>query len=104
VAGAVVARKARGRYQLRSPSSFMVAGRSTARTIVASIRIATREADAQLLHGLVVAGGEHREGDHHDRGGAGDDAGGALFPWATAALVDMPRSTASRIRLRTNTW
>ena len=30
----------RGRYQLRSPSSFIVAGRSTARTSVASIRIA----------------------------------------------------------------
>src|SRR4029079_9973556 len=31
----------RGRYQFHSPSSFMLAGRSTARTIVASIRIAT---------------------------------------------------------------
>ena len=29
-----------GRYQFQSPSSFIVAGRSTARTIVASIRIA----------------------------------------------------------------
>jgi hypothetical protein len=27
-----------------------------------------------------------------------------LIPWATASSVDMPRSTASRIRLRMNTW
>ena len=31
-----------GSHQLRSPRSFIVAGRSTARTIVASIRIAPR--------------------------------------------------------------
>ncbi len=27
-----------------------------------------------------------------------------LIPWATASSVDSPRSTASRIRLRMNTW
>jgi hypothetical protein len=28
----------------------------------------------------------------------------ALMPWATASSVFMPRSKASRIRLRMNTW
>jgi hypothetical protein len=56
-----------GRYQLRAPSSFIVAGSGTARMSVASIR-SGGEADADLLGDLI---GSEREGaedrDHHER-------------------------------------
>ena len=69
-----------GRYQFQSPSSFIVAGRSTARTIVASMQDRRREPDAELLEEQHRERAEDREdGDHHDRG-AGDDAGRRLDP------------------------
>ena len=43
-------RSQRGRYQFHSPSSFIVAGRSTARTIVASIRIAVASPTPNCLN------------------------------------------------------
>ena len=65
---------ARGRYQLRSPSSFIVAGSSTARTSVASSRIATARPTPICLNSIMRQAGEDREhGDHHDRR-AGHDA------------------------------
>jgi hypothetical protein len=71
----------RGRYQLRSPRSFIVAGSRTARMIVASIRIAAASPTpglaarlAQLLfgrqprRGLRRAGAGEREGEGDARG------------------------------------
>ena len=70
----------RGRYQFQSPSSFIVAGRSTARTIVASSRIAAASPTPNCLKNSIESVAEDREhADHHDRG-AGDDAGGRLDP------------------------
>src|SRR5204863_8849696 len=43
-----------GRYQFRSPSSFMVAGRSTARTRVASIRIAAASPTPNCLKNSIA--------------------------------------------------
>src|SRR4051812_12480676 len=76
-----------GRYQLRVPRSFIVAGRRTARTIVASIRMAAaRPTPSCLLSRLPPlaeapdradltpagrGGGEPREGGQQCRGGGG---------------------------------
>ena len=65
-----------GRYQFQSPSSFIVAGSSTARTIVASMRIGRREPDAELLEERHRERAEDREHADHDDRGARDDAGG----------------------------
>ena len=69
-----------GRYQFQSPSSFIVAGRSTPRTIVASIRIAAASPTPNCLK-IRIEGSRRSEKtrDHHDRG-ARDDAGRRLDP------------------------
>ena len=69
-----------GRYQFQSPRSFIVAGSSTPRMIVASIRTATAEPHAELLEDQQRQGGEDREDRDHHGGGAGHDAGGGLDP------------------------
>ena len=71
-------RSRRGRYQLRSPSSFMAAGSSTARTSVASSRMATARPTPICLNSIMRERREDREHrDHHDRG-ARHDAGRGL--------------------------
>ena len=75
-----------------------------ARTIVASIRTAVGEADARLLDLERRKRAEEREdADHHERG-ARDHAGrdGDAVPHGLVGR--MPSSTASRTRLRMNTW
>ena len=68
----------RGRYQLRSPSSFIAAGSSTARTSVASSRMATARPTPICLNSIRLRRGEDREHrDHHHRR-AGHDAGRGL--------------------------
>ena len=70
----------RGRYQFRSPSSFIVAGRSTPRTMRRVDQDRGREPDAELLEHQHRERREDREhGDHHDRG-TRHDAGRALDP------------------------
>ena len=67
-----------GRYQLRAPSSFIVAGSRTRADDRGVDQDRGGEADADLLRHLIRAereGAEH--GDHHERG-AGDDARGRL--------------------------
>jgi hypothetical protein len=49
--------------------------------------MAAASSDAEILDGLIGAGRQGREGDDHDGGGAGDDAGGAFMPSATACSV-----------------
>ena len=82
-----------GRYQFRSPRSFIVAGRSTPRMIVASIRTAIA---SPMPSCLIVDRPQRREdrehGDHDDRG-AGYRPGGGRIPWETASSVFIPRST-----------
>ena len=83
-----------GRYQLRSPSSFIVAGSSTPRTTVASIRTATASPTPASLRSSELGGAEQREhADHHQRGGA-DHAGGPGDPVAQRVLGAHPRVDA----------
>ena len=62
-----------GRYQLRSPRIFIVAGTRTERTIVASIS-SDRDAEAHLLEGDRVPHREAPEDGDDDQRGAGDEA------------------------------
>ena len=93
-----------GRYQFQSPSSFIAAGSSTPRTSVASISTAAARPTPNCFMSMNESVAKMREhADHHERRRA-HHAGGRLDAVATASSVDSPRSTASLIRLRMNTW
>ena len=82
---------ARGRYQLRSPSSFMVAGQQDRAHERRVEQDRDGQADAHLLELGHAQRGEDREhGDHHDRR-ARDDAGRGLD-----AVRDRRRRSSSR--------
>ena len=93
-----------GRYQFQSPSSFIDAGRSTPRTIVASIRIAVASPTPNCLNISIESVAKTDEDADHDDRGARDDAGGRLDPVRDASSMLAPRWNASRIRLRRKTW
>ena len=61
-----------GRYQLRLPRSFMVAGTRTVRTMVASSATATAKPEAHLLQPDKWTGGEPGEDRDHDGRRPGD--------------------------------
>ena len=82
----------------------MVAGSSTARTSVASIRIAVDEADAELLHVEPREASRTREHRDHDHRGLVTTPAVSVMPCSTAFSVGTPRSHSSRMRLRMNTW
>jgi hypothetical protein len=79
------------RYQFRSPSSFIVAGRSTARTMVASMRMAASQLMPISFRSMTGRVEDGKGGDHHGRG-AGDDAGVDLILCAMACSFERPRS------------
>jgi hypothetical protein len=70
----------RGRYQFQSPSSFIVAGSRTARTIVASMSTAAASPMPRFLHAEDRQGGEDREHTDVDDRCACDDTGRGLDP------------------------
>ena len=65
-----------GRYQFQSPSTFIDAGSSTPRTIVASISTATARPTPSSFRSMKLQRGEDREDAEHDEGGAGHGPGG----------------------------
>ena len=73
--------------------------------IVASISTATASPTPIILKSSALEGGEDREHEDHDHGGAGDRAGGALDAVRDGLVRAHARlSTPSRTRLRMNTW
>ena len=67
-------RSGRGRYQFQSPSSFIEAGSSTPRMMVASIRIAEARPTPNSLKSTRLRVTKIPNTPDHDDGGAGDDA------------------------------
>ena len=94
----------RGRYQLRSPSSFIVAGSRTARTSVASIRIATASPTPICLNSVMLSVAKMLNTATITIAALVTTPAVDLMPWATALSVLIPPSTASRMRLMMNTW
>ena len=94
-----------GRYQFHSPSSFIVAGSSTPRMIVASIRTAAARPTPICLNSIVDSVAKIANTATIIDRRARHDAGGRLDAVRDRVRRSrMPRSTASRIRLRMNTW
>ena len=71
------ARASAGSHQFASPSSSIVAGTSTTRTIVASIATATARPRPISLSARRSRDHEAAEHEHHDQRGGGDDPRGA---------------------------
>src|SRR3954451_3692423 len=94
----------RGRYQFHLPRSFIVAGSSTARTIVASIRIATDRPTPISLKSTELSVAKTANTATMTIAALVTVTAVARMPCDTASSVRIPRSTASRIRLRMNTW
>ena len=88
----------RGSHQLRSPSSSIVAGTSSMRTIVASSSTATAQAEAEQLDDPVGLAEEAAEDDDHDRRGGGDDPGGRGQAVGDRVRLSPVRSYSSRTR------
>jgi hypothetical protein len=89
---------------LRSPSSFIVAGSSTARTIVASIRIATARPTPSCFIDWFEPVANAANVTTMTAAALVMTPAVLLMPSATACSVERPRSTSSRTLLRTNTW
>ena len=81
-----------------------MAGSSTARTIVASIRIATARPTPICLNSSSDSVAKIANTATITTAALVTTPAVLLIPCATASSVRMPRSTASRIRLRMNTW
>ena len=82
----------------------MADGRSTARTIVASIRIAAASPTPACFMSIVESVAKIENTATITIAAAVTTPAVDLIPWVTAASVSSPRSYASRIRLRMNTW
>jgi hypothetical protein len=93
-----------GRYQFQSPRSFIVAGSSTARTSVASTRIATDKPTPICLKSSELSVAKIANTPTITIAALVTVEAVALIPYAIASSVFMPRSNASRMRLRMNTW
>jgi hypothetical protein len=93
-----------GRYQFHAPSSFMVAGRSTARTIVASIRTAAASPRPNCLKKGAYRVPKTAKTATMTIAALVTTPAVDLMPCATASSIFMPRSKDSRIRLRMKTW
>ena len=89
---------------MRSPSSFIAAGSSTARTSVASMRIAAARPTPIILNSTELSVAKIANTATITIAALVTTPAVERMPCATASSVDSPRSTASRIRLRMNTW
>src|ERR671935_523001 len=94
----------RGRYQFRSPSSFIVAGSSTPRTIVASIRIATASPTPNCLNIKIDSVPKTENTPTMTTAALVTTPAVDLIPTEIASSIPAPRWKASRIRLTMNTW
>src|SRR4051794_29834464 len=93
-----------GRYQFRSPSSFIVAGRSTARTIVASSRIAVASPTPNCLKNSIESVAKIEKTATMTIAALVTTPALDLMPCEIASSMVAPRSNVSRIRLRMKTW
>src|SRR5215211_4084937 len=93
-----------GRYQFQSPSSFIVAGSSTPRMIVASISTATASPTPSCLKISNESVAKIAKTEIITIAALVTTPAVVLIPCVTASSVDRPRSKASRIRVRMNTW
>jgi hypothetical protein len=93
-----------GRYQFQSPSSFIVAGRSIARTMVASTSTAAASPIPSSFMSMIGSVAKIEKTPTMTRAALETVPAVVLIPCATASSVVMPRSYASRTRLRMNTW
>src|SRR6266542_2594528 len=89
-----------GRYQFRSPSSFIVAGRSTARTSVASIRIAAASPTPNCLKNSSERAAKIEKTATMTIAALATTPAVDLIPSAMASSMLAPRSNASRIGRR----
>ena len=93
-----------GRYQFQSPSSFIVAGNSTPRMIVASISTAAARPTPICLNSTVDSVANTANTATMIAAALVTTPAVDRIPRDTAWSVGIPRSTSSRIRLRMNTW
>src|SRR5918995_2656339 len=85
-----------GRYQFQSPSNFMVAGRKTARTTVASISTATARPTPICLNSSALSVAKIENTAIITTAALVTTPAVDLIPCATASPVLMPPSNASR--------
>src|SRR3954465_6014320 len=97
-------RSQRGRYQFQSPSSFIVAGRSTPRMIVASMKMATARPTPICLVSMPLWRANSPKTATMMIAALVMVPAVVLMPWATASAELIPPFQASRTRLRMNTW
>ena len=93
-----------GRYQFQSPRSFIVAGSSTARTSVASMRTAAARPTPICFMSTMLSVAKVAKTPTMMIAALVTVEAVALMPCATASSVFMPLSNASRTRVRMNTW
>ncbi len=93
-----------GRYQFHSPSSFIVAGRSTARTIVASIRIAAASPMPNCLKNSIERAAKIEKTKTITTAALVTTPAVRLIPFEIASSMVSPPSYSSLIRPRTRTW
>ena len=94
----------RGSHQVRSPSTVSTDGSRTARTTVASSRIATARPTPSCLKVVIDSVAKTANTATMITAALVTTPAEILMPCATASRVDSPRSCASRIRDTTNTW
>src|SRR5262249_16766218 len=95
---------ARGSHQLRSPSSVIVAGRSSARITVASMSTATASPKPICLSESKPSVAKIPNTPTITIAALVTVEAVERMPRSTASRVEWPRSTSSRIRLTMNTW
>src|SRR5205823_8222635 len=93
-----------GRYQFRSPSSFMVAGSRTPRTIVASIRIAAASPTPNCLKNSIDRVANTANTQTITVAALVTTPAVDLMPSEIASPIVAPWRNRSRIPLTMNTW
>src|SRR5438093_7112665 len=93
-----------GRYQFHSPRSFIDAGSSTARTIVASISTAAASPTPASLMSSDESDPKSAKTATITSAALVTTPAVTVIPCRTASSVGIPASTDSRTRLRMNTW
>src|SRR5215213_5546122 len=94
----------RGRYQFQSPSNFIDAGRSTARTIVASIRTAAARPTPNCLNISRDSAAKTEKTATMTIAALVTTPAVDLIPYETASSMLAPRSNVYRIRVMMKTW
>ena len=92
-----------GRYQFRSPSSFIVAGSRTPRTIVASIRIAAASPTPNCLKNSIDSVAKTANTQTITTAALVTTLAVERIPSEIASSIVAPRWNRSRIRLTMNT-